>query len=48
MADTTNHRSRELVRPCRCGRPVLRYVTSHGAKAAPYCRSCASEETTDS
>src|SRR3954451_13243172 len=34
-------RSRELVRPCDCGRPVLRYVTSDGTKAAPYCVECA-------
>jgi len=38
-------RSRELIRPCTCGRPAMRYVTSDGRKAAPYCQHCARERT---
>jgi hypothetical protein len=34
-------RSRELVHPCDCGKPVMHYVTSEGRKAAPYCHDCA-------
>ena len=41
MNNTATTRSRQLVQPCACGRPVMRYVTSQGRKAAPYCRDCA-------
>jgi hypothetical protein len=34
-------RSRELVHPCECGRPVMHYITAQGRKAAPYCQECA-------
>lgn len=40
MARATT-KSRPLVRPCSCGRPTLRYVTSEGLKTAPYCVECA-------
>ncbi|MDH4143634.1 MAG: hypothetical protein OEY23_00510 [Acidimicrobiia bacterium] len=34
-----------MIRPCSCGKPVMRYMTGEGLKAAPYCRECARSDT---